>query len=111
MSTEGERPISPQAFVQAKERKEKLWHLRRDLRYGLFFISPGLAYFLLFWILPVVLALFYSLTNWKVGRPPQFIGLQNYLELLTDPQFIQSVSASAYITALAVGGTCFLALG
>ena len=111
MSTEGERPISPQAFVQAKERKEKLWHLRRDLRYGLFFISPGLAYFLLFWILPVILALFYSLTNWKVGRPPQFIGLQNYLELLSDPQFIQSVSASAYITALAVGGTCFLALG
>lgn len=111
MATEGECSTSPAASIKIQGRKKKLWRLRPELKHGLFFISPGLAYFLIFWILPVVLALFYSLTKWKVGRPPQFIGLQNYLELLNDAQFIQSVGASAYITALAVSGTCFLALG
>lgn len=111
MSAEGGRSTVPATSFQATSSQRRLWRLRHELKYGLFFISPGLAYFLLFWILPVVLALFYSFTRWKVGRPPQFIGLQNYWELLQDAQFLQSVGASAYITALAVSGTCLLALG
>lgn len=84
--------------------------MRRDLRYGLFFISPSIGYFLLFWIFPVLLALYYSLTTWKVGRPATFIGLKNYIDLFTDPQFHQSVKASIVITFLAVTGTMVLSL-
>lgn len=82
--------------------------MRRESKYGLFFISPSILFFLLFWILPVLLALYYSLTNWKVGRPESFIGLENYRNLLTDPQFRQALQASAVITILAV--TCTLVL-
>lgn len=60
--------------------------------------------------MPVFLALYYSLTKWKVGRPETFIGLKNYTDLLTDPQFHQSVRASVVITILAVTGTVILAL-
>ncbi|HWP46340.1 MAG TPA: sugar ABC transporter permease [Candidatus Limnocylindrales bacterium] len=84
--------------------------MRRDLRYGLFFTSPAIAFFLLFWILPVLLALYYSLTRWKVGRPATFIGLKNYIDLFTDPQFHQSVKASVVITLLVVTGTLVLSL-
>ncbi len=84
--------------------------MHRDLRYGLFFTSPSIAFFLLFWILPVLLALYYSLTRWKVGRPATFVGLKNYIDLFTDPQFHQSVKVSVVITLLAVTGTLVLSL-
>ncbi len=76
----------------------------------MFFISPAIVFFLLFWVLPVFLALYYSLTRWKVGGSETFIGLKNYANLLTDPQFHQSVSASVIITILAITGTLVLSL-
>lgn len=85
--------------------------MRRELKYGLFFISPAIVYFLVFWILPALLAVFYSLANWTVGRPAILVGLRNYIDLLTDPQFQQSVLATVKITGLAVTGTCLIALG
>lgn len=88
----------------------KICCLRRDLKYGLFFISPSVVFFLLFWIMPVLLALYYSLTRWKVGRPGTFIGFKNYTNLLTDPQFHRSIQASLTITLLAVAGTMVLSL-
>jgi multiple sugar transport system permease protein len=83
--------------------------MRRDRKYGLTFVSPAIIYFLLFWILPVLLAIYYSLTNWTVGHPATFIGLKNYIDLFTDPRFHQSVLASVKITVPALIGTCVLA--
>ena len=44
--------------------------LSRELRWGLLFISPAAVYFLVFWILPLVLAVFYSFTDWSIGGAP-----------------------------------------
>jgi ABC-type sugar transport system permease subunit len=84
---------------------------RRDLRYGLTFISPAILFFLLFWILPVILAVGYSLTDWTVGRSASFIGLENYVDLFTDPRFHQSLLATLKITLPSLIGTCGLAFG
>ena len=83
--------------------------MRRDRKYGLTFVSPAILFFLLFWILPVLLAIYYSLTDWKVGHPATFIGLENYIDLFTDPRFHQSVLASVKITTPALIGTCVIA--
>src|SRR2546430_6613916 len=72
--------------------------LRRDTRWGLIFILPGVAYFLVFWLLPVILAAVQSLSRWRAGRAAGFIGLKNYVDLLNDPLFHNSVLASAGIT-------------
>ncbi|HZQ06298.1 MAG TPA: sugar ABC transporter permease, partial [Anaerolineae bacterium] len=85
--------------------------MRREVKYGLFFISPSILFFLVLWIVPVILAVYYSLTNWKVGRPEKFIGLENYTNLLADPQFRQALQASALITIVAVACTLMLSLG
>ncbi len=85
--------------------------MRRELRYGLLFISPSILFFAVLWIAPVLLAVYYSLTNWKVGPSAAFVGLKNYADLLSDQQFRQSVVASAELTALAVTCTVLLALG
>jgi ABC-type sugar transport system permease subunit len=85
--------------------------MRRTSRYGLVFTTPAIAFFLLFWILPFVLAIVYSFTDWKVGRTANFVGLTNYIDLATDPRFHQSLQASALITFLALVVTVLVALG
>ena len=83
----------------------------KDERTGLLFVSPALLFFVVFWSLPVVLALGYSLTNWRIGGPADPVGLDNYTSLLADPLFQQSVLASLYIAVLAVSASMLLALG
>jgi len=85
--------------------------MRRDLKYGFFFISPGVAYFLLFWIAPVLIAIYYGWTDWKVGHSAGWVGLKNYLDLFTDPRFQQSLLASAKVALISVTGCCGIALG
>lgn len=85
--------------------------MRNELKYGLLFISPGIFFFLLFWIVPALLALYYGWTDWFVGRPANWIGFENYRRLFTDPNFIQSVRATSTIALIAVTATVLLSLG
>lgn len=85
--------------------------MQRELKNGLFFISPGIFYFLAFWITPVLLAAYYSFTNWKLGLSAQWVGLDNYRKLITDPRLMQSLEASLKITVISVLGTFFISLG
>ena len=85
--------------------------MKRTARNGFYFISPALVYFLLFWIFPLLLAIYYSFTKWSVGQKPEFIGIKNYSDLFVDPLFIKAIGASAKITVLAVISTMLIALG
>ncbi len=61
---------------------------RRQLLTGLLFVSPWLLGFLMWILYPLVSSFYYSLTRYDLLRPPVFIQLQNYREiLLTDPHF------------------------
>jgi ABC-type sugar transport system permease subunit len=82
----------------------------RTTRTGLLFISPALVFFVVFWSLPVALAIGYSLTDWRVGGPAEPVGLDNFTNLLSDPLFQQSVSASVWIAVLAVSASMLVAL-
>lgn len=84
---------------------------RRQGMLGLLFISPALASFAIFWLAPLVMTLYYSLTLWRVGSEPEFIGFGNYKELLNDPLFAKSVKASLTIALYAAVPSLLLALG
>jgi ABC-type sugar transport system permease subunit len=50
--------------------------------------GPAIIVFLAFVIFPVVLAAFYGFYRWKgYGAPTDFVGLNNYKLILTDPAF------------------------
>lgn len=51
------------------------------------FLAPFFAVFALFWAVPVLASLGYSLTEWRGIMPPRFIGLGNYAELWRSPRF------------------------
>lgn len=85
--------------------------LNRELKWGLIFISPAAVYFLVFWILPLALAVFYSFTDWSIGADPEYVGFDNYTELVKDPLFRRTVWNSIRITFLAISISLALALG
>ena len=51
---------------------------------GLLFVSPWVIGLLAFTIYPILSSLYYSMTRYDVIRKPAFIGLANYVALLTE---------------------------
>ncbi|MBR1221198.1 sugar ABC transporter permease [Bradyrhizobium sp. U87765 SZCCT0131] len=53
-------------------------------------------------IFPWVFTVWMSLQGWKVGEAPRFVGLANYVRLLTDARFIDATIHTLVYTVLAV---------
>ena len=64
---------------------------RRDLMVGLLFASPWIIGFLGFTLIPIVSSFYYSFTRYDLLRPPVFIGVDNYVNLLTDDEDFRTV--------------------
>ena len=69
-------------------------HRRQILRDDLFFISPMLLIYTLFFMVPMVLGVVYSFTNWDALHPNwQYVGLENYIKSLThDEEFFKAAT-------------------
>lgn len=50
---------------------------------GWLLLSPNMIGFMIFFAGPLLLSFYLSFTNSTVGRTPEFIGLQNYIDLMT----------------------------
>ena len=65
---------------------------RKQLRTGLLIISPWLIGLLVFTVIPLILAIGMSLTNYSFLSPPKFVGLGNYITMFTqDPMIWKSL--------------------
>lgn len=64
----------------------------RDARIGILFALPWILGFLIFLTYPLVASLLASFTNFSILRPPKMIGASNYVELMHDKVFWQSLS-------------------
>lgn len=51
---------------------------------GWLFIAPLAIYFVIFQLTPMVMSLVYSFTDWNMRRDPVFVGLDNYIDLITN---------------------------
>lgn len=51
------------------------------------FLSPALLVIAVFVLYPIVAVVFYSFTSYDIVRPPEWVGLKNYQQLLRDPVF------------------------
>ncbi len=66
---------------------------------GYFFASPWIVGYIIFVIGPTLASLYWSFTRFKLPEPPVWVGLQNYIQLLTtDDQFRVSILNSIYVT-------------
>lgn len=66
-------------------------------RWGWFFVCPGVLFFATFSLYPVLNAVWTSFHNKKLLslKPPRFVGLQNYVQVLNSQDFWNSMRASA----------------
>lgn len=78
-----------QVAAAVHRRRPFLTQARRRSLTGFLFVLPGVLPLCLFVIYPAVNSLLLSLTDWDLTGPPQFQGIQNYVDLAGNPQFIQ----------------------
>jgi multiple sugar transport system permease protein len=85
---------------------------RREALWGYGLISPWIIGFILFTGGPMIASLVLSLTQYDIVQSPQFVGLGNYVDMLTDPKFWHSmqVTLTYSVVALPVGLVLGLAL-
>ncbi|RIK55514.1 MAG: sugar ABC transporter permease [Chloroflexi bacterium] len=60
---------------------------RHEERTAWLFVSPVLLGILIFQIYPTLFSLFASFTSWNLISPPRWIGLENYVDLVTTDRF------------------------
>jgi len=75
---------------------------KRDIINGLLFISPWIIGFLLFTLYPILSSFYYSLTDYNAISTPNFIGLQNYVQLFKDDLFYTSLYNTLYMIVIGV---------
>lgn len=96
-----------QSGIEAKKGfKIQLPHWRKQTRrnffLGIFFITPWLLGFLMFMLYPMAASFYYSFTEYHVKQPTVLIGLQNYIDLLSDKLFWKSLQNTIYMVIFAV---------
>jgi len=92
----------------------------RQLFWGIAFLAPNIIGFLSFTLLPLVFALILAFTNWDLrlhnrfqDNPLEFVGLDNFLRLWTEPNFWRFLGNTLFFMMnipLTVGGSLLAAI-
>jgi multiple sugar transport system permease protein len=106
--------VAPAATLASKK--------RQDLIAGYLFMAPALLVFLVFLIIPILMALYFSFTDWSGAKPLtrpdayNFVGVQNYADLLVNSgiqqqDFYKALKNTTYYVLGVVPVQTVLALG
>jgi multiple sugar transport system permease protein len=86
------------------------WARKRALL-GLAYVSPALAMVTIFFLIPLVGAFWISLTEWNVAGFKAFVGLENYVDLLSDKKWISALQFTTFYTIVVTIVTFLLGFG
>ena len=96
LATRPARAAAPAAVRRRRWSPEKLLH------FGVF-AAPGLLVYGCFVLLPILVSVGYSLTNYNPFNPDtEFVGLRNYKLLFTDEEFLTSLRVTTVLTVILV---------
>jgi multiple sugar transport system permease protein len=100
--------FAPQAIAvspgtQKVKTKRRLSLRQIEAIWGYIFISPWLIGFILFTLGPMIASLILSLTDYNIISNPRWVGLDNYIKMLTsDPKFWHSLMVTITYAIFAV---------
>lgn len=72
------------------------WYQDTEAKWGLLFVLPVVIIFLVLRVIPALGAFYLSFTRYSILKPPEWIGLEHYLNLLSDTAFHQALFNSLY---------------
>src|SRR5674476_1266670 len=88
------------------------WRRRfRGASAGYLLIAPALAATVLFLVIPMGISAYWSLTHYNGIKPPEFVGLQNYLDVLGNARFQKAFENTIAFVILGMGIGPALGLG
>ena len=94
---------------QIKQRKKAVRQLRReDFRLSMAFLSPSLIGVAVFFILPFIVVVYYSLTDG--GSSAKFVGLDNFKALFHNSAFLLATKNTLHFSLIAVPLAVILAI-
>ena len=74
------------------------------------FLAPAAIGFLLFYLYPGAKGIWYSLTDWNLLSDPRYVGLDNYRDVVSDPQFWNSLRVTVLFVVYTLVSQLVLAL-
>src|SRR5829696_734550 len=84
------------------------WH---KWKWVLFFLGPSLIGLLVFVIIPILTSFWLGFHDWNLLSPPEFVGLDNFRELLDDGGFWRALRYTGGFIILYIPSVFVLALG
>lgn len=102
-------PVAPD--ITRKARRRAGGGPRNDLGIALVFIAPAAVGFALFYLWPTLRGFYLSLTEYSLLAPPEFIGLENYREIVKDDLFWNAMKVTVQYVVLNIGFQTIIALG
>ena len=90
--------------------KRNLTRRREAIEFYLF-ISPWLIGFLVFFLYPLLSSLYFSFTRFEIGSTPFWVGLRNYIEMFSDPRYLNSMRVTFEFAFISIPGVTIVALG
>src|SRR5215472_5382784 len=92
-------------------RSKPWWYgFRRGRWLGYIYGGPVIIAFLIFNLYPMALGLYLSFTNWDILKPPTFVGLKNWFDLLHDDLLWRAVLQTLYYAVASVTGATALSM-
>ena len=100
------------ATAEADARPKLRGALSYDERAAYLFVGPLAIVLLAVAVFPILYSFYISLFSLKLTRPGRmpFVGLDNYVLVLSDPQFWQAVERTAFFSVISVVAIALLAL-
>lgn len=77
---------------------------------GYLFSLPFIIGFMAFTLVPIVVSMYYSVTDYKLGQTAAFVGIKNYMELFGDERFLNSVKVTLIYVVTSVPTKLLFAL-
>ena len=83
----------------------------RNYLWAYFFILPSLVIIVCFKLIPLIVGFTISFTSWNILSSPEFIGLQNYVRVFSDPITGKVFGNTFYYSFLSVHLNLIISLG
>lgn len=104
-------PRAPRRRLTPEEHRKlaRKYRIKKALT-GYAFIAPNFIFFTIFLLIPVVWVFWWSLNSGGVLSPAEYVGLENWREILNDPLGVQSLSNSVKYALIAIPGMLILGM-
>jgi len=92
--------VSPQVAIPRPPADTSRRPLRREIKAGYLFLTPWLLGFFLLTALPMLASLYLAFTDYDLFSSPNWIGLENFERMFSDPRYLQSARVTIIYVVL-----------